>query len=152
MAQAKCGFNSTPDGASGSDLLATFGPTLFVNIGFDTNYRPDVKRAPTPGVQKIQALVDTGAVESCIDNMLASQLRLPIINKRLISGVHGSHPTNMYLAQVHIPSLSFTIYGEFAGADLAGGSQIHRALIGRTFLRHFTMLYEGRTGDVILSN
>ena len=59
---------------------------------------------------------------------------------------------NVYLAQVHVPSLNFTMYGAFAGVELAAGGQVHGALIGRTFLQHFTMIYEGRTGTVTLSN
>jgi hypothetical protein len=96
-------------------------------------------------------LVDTGAGESCIDNLLAGQLNLPIVDRRPISGVHGAHIVNMYLAQIHVPSLAFTIYGAFAGVDLAAGGQVHKALIGRTFLQNFTMVYEGLTGSVKLS-
>ena len=48
--------------------------------------------------------------------------------------------------------LNFTIYGMFAGVHLVAGGQIHRALIGRTFLQHYTMVYEGRTGTVTISN
>jgi predicted aspartyl protease len=100
----------------------------------------------------IQALVDTGATESCIDNLVGHDLGLPVVDRRPIAGVHGRKPVNIYLAQVHVPSLSFTIYGSFAGVDLAAGGQIHRALIGRTFLRRFTMVYEGETGTVTLSS
>jgi len=57
----------------------------------------------------------------------------------------------MYLAQIHIPSLNFTLHGAFVGVDLAAGGQVHYALIGRTFLQHFTMIYEGTTGTVRLS-
>ena len=57
----------------------------------------------------------------------------------------------MYLAQIHIPSLARTIYGEFAGVDLRIGGQSIDALIGRTFLQHFRMVYEGTNGDVELS-
>jgi hypothetical protein len=44
------------------------------------------------------------------------------------------------------------VYGLFAGVNLAAGGQPHQALIGRTFLRHFTMIYEGRTGTVTITN
>jgi hypothetical protein len=52
------------------------------------------------------------------------------------------------MAQVHIPALNFTIYGEFAAADLRAGGQSIDALIGRTFLQHFKMIYDGKKGDV----
>jgi hypothetical protein len=70
----------------------------------------------------------------------------------VISGVGGRHEVNMYLAHVHIPSINFTIYGPFAGVSLIAGGQAHHALIGRTFLQNFTMIYEGRSGTVKLSN
>lgn len=152
MPETKCGFIDSSH-ASGSDLLAAFGPTLRVNIGFDPTFNPTVQgTVPIPGVVGIEALVDTGAGESCIDNLLAAKLGLPIVDRRPISGVHGQHLTNMYLAQIHIPTLSCTIYGLFVGADLKAGGQWHSALIGRTFLQRFTMTYEGRTGTVTISS
>ncbi len=107
---------------------------------------------PTPGIKGIQALVDTGASESCIDNLLAVQLNLPIVDRRPISGVRGSHTTNMYLAQIQVPALKFNINGIFAGVELKDGLMVHSALIGRTFLQNFIMIYEGQTGSVTLSN
>lgn len=133
-------------------MLVAYGPTLMVDVGFDPNYNPQPP-APTPtaGITGINALVDTGASESCIDNLLASQLNLPIVDRRPISGVHGSQVVNVYMAQVHAPTLAFTIYGAFSGVDLAAGGQPHSVLIGRTFLQNFTMVYEGLTGTVRLS-
>jgi len=151
MASTKCGFENAPGGVSGLVLLVSLGPTLLVDIGFDPNFNPNVPGIPTPGVKGIQALVDTGAKESCIDNLLAAQLNLPIVDRRPISGIGGRQETNMYLAQIHVPALPFTIYGAFAGVDLVAGGQVHSALIGRTFLMRVTMTYEGRTGIVTLS-
>jgi predicted aspartyl protease len=153
MVQTKCGFDSGPQ-VAGADLLLLNGPTLLVNIGFDPDYK-DPQTTPKPpaaGVSKLPALVDTGATECCIDNLLAATLKLPIVDRRLVAGSAGSHLANVYLAQVHIVTLNYTIYGAFAGVDLAAGGQAHSALIGRTFLRNFTMTYEGRTGTVIISN
>lgn len=153
MVSTRCGFDSGPAG-TGSDLLASYGPTLIVNIGFDSNFRPNAPNLrPGPGIAGVQALVDTGASESCIDGLLAAQIGLPIVDRRPISGVHGAHMVNMHLAQVVVPLLgNLVIYGAFAAVDLASGGQLHRALIGRTFLRHFTMVYEGRTGTVTISS
>ncbi len=155
MVQTKCGFDNVPGGASGSDLLVSFGPTLWVDIGFDPSFDPSQLKSgkiPVPGITKIEGLVDTGATESCIDNLLAAQLKLPIVDRRMVAGANGGYVTNMYLAQVHIPTLGFTLYGAFAGADLKAGGQVHSALIGRTFLCRFTMVYEGKTGTVTISS
>jgi predicted aspartyl protease len=151
MPSTLCGFNDVPGGASGRDFLISHGPTLMVNIGFDPNFT-NPPAIPIAGITDIRALVDTGAGESCIDSVLASQLNLPIVDRRRIAGAGGIQEVNMHLTQVHVPSLNFTIYGAFAGVHLAAGGQFHRALIGRTFLQHYTMTYEGRTGTVTLSS
>jgi hypothetical protein len=153
MVEAKCGFNNSPT-APGSDLLIFHGPTLFVDIGFDPNHDPvaNPHGVPIPGITGVSALVDTGATECCIDSLLAVQLKLPLVDRREISGVHGKHPANVYLAQVRVPSLGVTMNGAFSGVDLKAGGQTHSALIGRTFLRHFKMIYEGQTGTVTITS
>ena len=96
-------------------------------------------------------MIDTGAGESCIDNDLALQLHLPVVDRVPISGVHGLSTANRYLAQIIVPSLvNFTIIGSFTGANLTAGGQRHHALIGRTFLRHFRLVYDGTSGQVSL--
>jgi predicted aspartyl protease len=122
-----------------------------VDIGFDPNFNPQNQiQIPVPGIRGVRALVDTGATESCIDSRLAAQLNLPIVDRRGIGGVGGAHVVNIHLAQVHVPSLGKTVVGAFAAVHLAAGGQAHHALIGRTFLQHFTMIYEGRTGTVTI--
>lgn len=54
------------------------------------------------------------------------------------------------MAQIQVPALGVNIYGSFAAAHLSAGGQQHRAIIGRTFLRHHTMTYDGKTGAVRL--
>ena len=149
MKRVNCGFN---DGAGhlAPDLLVQLGPTLLVDIGFETVPQPDV--VPNLAVKKVRALVDTGATDSCIDSALAMRLALPIIDQRLCSGIGGATRVNMHLAQIYIPSLTHTLFGSFAGVELAAGGQWHQALLGRTFLRPFTMRYDGPTGMVVISD
>lgn len=152
MPTTKCGFDDVP-GMPGREALVGTGPTLFVNIGFDPTYDPAIPaKLPVLPPEVLWALVDTGAAESCIDGDLAMRLNLPVIDRRSLSGAHGAKEVNVHLAHVHVPSLLFTIYGPFCAVDLAAGGQRHLALIGRTFLKNFTMVYEGRTGTVTLSN
>ncbi|MCU1327492.1 MAG: hypothetical protein JWN34_2862 [Bryobacterales bacterium] len=146
---AHCGFSDDPSkGVSGPDSLVRLGPTLQVDIGFDPSYDPHGTILPAPGVTGVHALVDTGATECCIDVSLATSLNLPIVDRRNVSGIAGSSEVNVYMAQVHFPSLGKTMYGAFSGVSLLAGGQVHSALIGRTFLRHFTMTYDGTTGIV----
>lgn len=149
MRTTKCGFDSA-NGLHGADLLTFHGPTLLVTIGFDETYDDKGVVPPRGDAQDVRALVDTGATESCIDSQLATTLNLPVVDRVRISGVGGAHEVNVYLAQIHVPALSFTLTGRFSGVHLSAGGQPHLALMGRTFLRHFTMVYEGMTGTVTL--
>jgi len=80
--------------------------------------------------------------------MLAVQLDLPVVDRSSISGAHGPGDVNIYLAQVRVPALEFTVHGRFAGVHLSAGGLRHQALIGRTFLQFFAMQYDGRSGHV----
>ena len=57
---------------------------------------------------------------------------------------------NMHLAQIYAPALQFTFYGSFAGVNLTEGGGHHWVLIGRDFLRHFHLSYDGPSGEVTL--
>ena len=133
-------------------MLVFYGPSVHVDIGFDEHFRPDRDRPPELPARQLPALVDTGATESCVDIDLAIELRLPIVDQKEVAGVHGLQEVNYHIAQIHIADLPFTIYGMFAGVQLRSAGQPHFALLGRTFLRHFTMNYQGRNGRVVITS
>ena len=143
MLETDCGFIGQPE------ILVRFGPTMTIRIGLD----PDAVRETVPDLpdEEYQALVDTGAQESCIDSSVAVAMGLPVIDRRPVAGAHGSGEVNIHLAPLYVPALNVAIYGAFAGVHLHAGGQPHSALTGRTFPRHFTMTYNGETGSVILS-
>ena len=145
MATTDSGYNNPFD-------LIQHGPTIDVQIGFDPNYQPSPGRRAQSPSELLPALVDTGAQETALDAELAYSLNLPVWEHRQIAGAGGLFETTVYLAQIYIPELDFTIEGPFDSANLAASGQPYFALIGRTFLRHFNMAYEGRTGSVIISN
>ena len=144
MTSVQCGFPNQPA------LLVSRGPVLAVKIGFDPSFHPD--RPPANVVDRIlPALVDTGASECFIDNQVAIDHQLPVVDQSVAVGAFGTSPVNLYLGQVVIPRLGdYTVYGRFAGADLSGlGVQ---ALIGRwPVLSHCKMVYDGLSGSVVLS-
>jgi len=151
MSVASCGFEKR--GADGRRLLMHHGPTLAVDVGFDPDYQVETpSRVPAPGMRYVQALIDTGASLSCIDLNLALSLDLPIIDSTPIAGVGGLHRLNKHIAQIHAPDLKFTLYGGFIGVNLAVGGTGYQVLIGRDFLSHFTLTYDGPTGAVTLSD
>ena len=144
MPEVSAGFDS---GAA----LSLYGPTLYVRIGFDPDYRVGGRIPKLPPVD-LPALVDTGASLSCIDVTLAEQLQLPLVDRRPVIGVHGPEETNFYAAQLYNSDLGRSNHGLFAGLPLKGSGQLHYALIGRSFLERFSMTYEGRTGRVVISD
>lgn len=134
-----------------SQALVALGPTIPVDVGFDPNFSPGIAGAE-PAVKAVPALIDTGATLSCIDNKLAEELDLPLMDRQeFLAGIDGVALTNLYLAQIAIPQLNFVHYGRFAGVKLAEGQQIHKILLGRSFLRTFIMIYDGLHGDVRLA-
>ena len=97
-------------------MLVIQGPELIVDIGFDPNLTTgNPVGLAAPGVP---ALVDTGAIYSFIDDDLATRLNLPIVNQQTVSGSNGQHLVNMYLGHIFVPSLEFTITGQFGGVRL----------------------------------
>jgi hypothetical protein len=123
--------------------LINLGPGLAVLVGAPSAADPKVAENP----QQHLALIDTGATQSCIDESLAVALNLPLIDKVMMGGVAGAKEHNVYLAVVTVPNVRYQ-YGSFAGVDLAGGGQIHRVLLGRTFLAHSVLIYDGFRAQV----
>lgn len=152
MSTVKIGFDNQAGLLSGRDMLIQYGPTLPVRIGLDLKYQPSRAASPKLPMKQLAALVDTGATESCIDSTLARDLSLPVVDRQTVAGVHGASAVNVHIAQIYVPGLDITVYGRFAGVHLIAGGQPHSALLGRTFLRNVTMMYEGRTGAVTISN
>ena len=151
MPIAYAGFNKTEE-FLGGDLLSYAGPTISVHVGFDeTVLAGRSAPLPSPGVEPVRALIDTGASQSCIDDALAQKLGLPEVDQQEVSGVGGVHKVTMYLGHIYIPALDFTQYGEFAGVNLSGGGQRHEVLLGRSMLRTMVMVYDGITGSVSIS-
>ena len=151
MPTISIGVDDSP-GLPASHALVQDGATLYVEIGIDRDFTPDSDGHPDLPPNQYPALVDTGAIESCIDYRLAERLGLPIVDRKVVSGVHGAAEVNYHLAQIYVPSLGFTAHGGFAGVHLVDGGQPYQALLGRTFLMHFKMVYDGRTGEVTISS
>ena len=113
-----CGFPDTPS-ASGDLLLVRYGPTLTVRVGFDPTFNPGSKVTPQLPDRAVNALVDTGAMTSCIDTNLVKALNLPFVDRRDFGGIDGASERPIHLAQIEVPDLAFTIYGRFAAVNLA---------------------------------
>ncbi len=163
MPIAEAGFQGP---AGGPDPLALIrqGPTLQVVVsrapvspqgappsGLAVG-QPVQSPPASPMMRVVQGLVDTGAVESCIDSALALAMQLPVVDRVLVSGAAGPSLHDVYAAIVLVPSLGIPIAGRFAGVHLKRGNQQHEVLLGRTFLQSTVMVYDGRRGHVMLAS
>lgn len=142
------------------ERMIVLGPTIEVEIGYDANMfagNPQeavqvIMSQPASQNALVPALIDTGASDNCIDDALAIKLQLPVIDRVQCSGVGGSHTTNVYLGHIKIASLGLITYGRFMGANLSGGGQYQQALLGRTLFKDMVLVYDGKSGTMILSN
>lgn len=102
---------------------------------------------PTAGF----ALVDTGASVTCIDDALAQSMALPVVDVvQMISASHASTPANVYPVQMQIVGTPIRVEIPRAmGANLQQQNLV--ALIGRDFLQHCALFYNGLTGQITLS-
>jgi predicted aspartyl protease len=165
---ADCGFppfqvvpgSQPPRLILGRDVLAAKGPTIAVEIGFNQDlFHADpavVQQAiavahAQSAAQIVEALIDTGASESCIDEELANELQLPLIDRRAGSGIGGTERFNVYLGHIRIAALGFIQYGRFMGVKLRAGQQPHQALLGRSVFKGMLLVYDGRDGSVRLA-
>jgi hypothetical protein len=135
------------------DRLILYGPLIPIDIGFDPDHDETTPGLIPKGQEKgLVALIDTGSATNYIDATVAKRLGLPEINKDTVVGpIGGPQEITSYLAQIHIPSIPFMITGEFGGLDLISSGMGYSALLGREFLMHFSMSYDGLAGEVFLS-
>ena len=133
MTEAQCGFENP-------NQLIVDGPTIGVLV----------RLGASPEYTRESALIDTGAASNAIDSTLAAELALPVVDRQVVAGIGGAIEVNVHAARVEIPDLDVVLSGTFNGVHLAAGGQPHRVLLGRTFLRHVRMTYDGRDGSVLL--
>jgi len=134
------------------DLLVQHGPTMQVVVGhLEAQDAAGPALAKNLATETVHALVDTGALLSCIDDQLAKKIGLPVIDKQQCSGVGGPSTHDVYLAYIDMPTLSFGQYGPFMGVHLAAGGQQHQVLLGRTLLQSMIMIYDGVRGCVTIA-
>lgn len=111
MSIGSAGFGDT-EGESGAALLEQHGPTLYVDIGFDPAFdyaaRANRSGVPNSGALQLPALIDTGARDSCIDDALARELGLPLVDRQQIAGVSGPQTHDVYMAHIDVPALAWT--------------------------------------------
>jgi predicted aspartyl protease len=149
------GTVKTPDGkiqpVLGPPGLIQRGPVLQVTISIGDQFASELIKLgkPVPSPVSGLGLIDTGAGSTCIDEKVAKDLNLPVINVvPMASASHASTPANVYPAKMLIigPSPINVNVPQAVGAPLAVQGLI--ALIGRDVLAHCTLIYIGGLGQV----
>lgn len=139
-------FFPDADGRPDPAALTAHGPSIFVDLEFDDGGRS--ARLASDAV----AMIDTGASVNCIDEGFAASLGLPAIDRRRMGGTGGLHASTVYLCALHVKSLDLRFYEPLHGVRLVDSGLEHRILLGRPFLRHFVLVYDGIGGVVTLAD
>jgi predicted aspartyl protease len=128
--------------------LVLTGPRLSVSIGLGEDFAESLlergETVPEPAIG--EALIDSGAYRTCIDENLAKQLGLPIVGVTTISSAsHASTQCNLHSIKIEFigSSLSTNVL-QAPACSLA--SQKLAVLIGRDVLQQFLLVYNGPLG------
>ncbi len=151
------GQRTAPDGNSislpPSVVLQTRGPVVQVTVGVADVVAHQLAAAGQNVPQPIagQALIDTGASVTCIDDQIAQQLQLPVIDvAQMTSASHAAIPVNIYPAVIEFVGFGMRLnIGRAMGANLAPQGIV--ALLGRDLLQVCTLHYNGPTGQITLA-
>ena len=129
------------------------GPVVQVSFGLAQSLATELTQhgLTLPNPTSGYALIDTGASATCIDDQLAQQMRLPAIDVvQMTSASHAATPANVYPIQMEIIGTPIRVeISRAMGANLSGQKLV--ALIGRDFLSHCTLFYNGFTGQITLA-
>lgn len=131
--------------------LQAVGPVVQVTVGpvqaiIDQWTQTGV---PIPAFISGNALFDTGAAVTCIDDATALQLGLPVVDVASMISASDVSQRNVYPIQVIVAG-TLTLNVERAmGAELARQGLL--VLIGRDVLQHCTLFYNGTAGEFTLS-
>jgi predicted aspartyl protease len=133
-------------------VLAQRGPFLQVVVSLPDNIAQELTKAEKPVPNPITgiALIDTGASSTCIDDEVAKQLGLPIIDVvNMMSASHACTSANVYPVKLSITGLKLSLNApRCMGAALK--SQGLLVLIGRDALARTTFIYNGCVGEFTL--
>ncbi len=134
----------------------------FVSPELEEQLRKQERDVPEPVVGPV--LVDTGAQFSAIAEESAKRLGLRPVDTKMTGGAHGSQQSNVYHVGLRIPvgsNHNMNIVGRMIGVpDLETHSKQYgmmvdgvtrepvgfTGLLGREFLQHATLTYDGAKG------
>jgi predicted aspartyl protease len=125
------------------------GPRVQVSVGLAQQFAEALlargDRIPDPVVG--EALIDTGASQTCIDEAIAQRLGLPVVGRtNLCSASHASTQTNLHPIKIDFIGAAMSSNVLQAPA-CALAAQDLAVLIGRDLLQQFLLVYNGPIGQ-----
>jgi len=145
--------NGKPISLPPAIALMQRGPIVQVTIGVEQNIAQQLVSQGTPLPQPVPgvALIDTGATSTCIDDAIAKQLNLPVVDVvSIASASHAETNQSVYPALIEVVGIAIKFNALRAiGVPLA--NQGIQVLIGRDLLQHCTLFYNGMIGSFTLS-
>jgi hypothetical protein len=126
------------------ETLRVNGPRL--NVIIRSIAKPESGKGLVPGSEFSihEALIDTGASDICIAPRTAKLLGLQAVNMTNVGVVGASIPATVYAGFLEVPELHFSRVMEMYAPNGAAPSSL--VLLGRSFLNHFIMNYNGPDG------
>ena len=97
------------------------------------------------------ASIDTGASNTCIDEQLAKDLLLPVVDVGFMgSASHEKTECNIYPVQIQLTGFQILFQSPrtFGAALKDKGADV---LLGRDLLSRCTLFYNGSNGEITLS-
>jgi hypothetical protein len=127
------------------------GPMVPVSVCLEQNAaKPILQKGGAVLGAPGMALIDTGASLSAIDEDLANELKIPIIDQgKTDSATHRDHPCNLYPVQFTIGNVITVQVPRAMGVKLRHRGYI--AIIGRDILQGCILIYNGGMGSISLS-
>ena len=125
--------------------LERLGPVATVQILLD------IDGSGQTTVYECGALLDTGARVNAIDRSLAQELGLSPANPVLLDNpVWGEWDSDVYPVGIRIAQVDYIELVEAGAVNLPSASYPHKLILGRPFLRDFSLTYDGVAGIVEL--
>ena len=135
------------------DRLARLGPTIPVAIGLPAATLAMFQSAGRPAPPSVSglAMIDTGSAVCVIDEDALTGLGIAPSGTMAISTASGSTIQPTYAASISFPgtSLPNVHFADFVGARLEAHGVV--ALIGRSALQHFVIIYNGPVGTLTVA-
>lgn len=135
-----------------SRTLINEGPKIQVTISVPASIEQQLIAAGSVIPQPIsgEALIDTGAFRTSIDQDVAVQLGLPVIDQANISSAtHSNITLNVYPPKIEFHGLGSIQSARAIGCNLQSQGII--AILGRDILAGCTLFYNGTTGSYTIS-